>query len=353
MSEPFTGRFLVAIDTNVLLGVNRKTTFSLYILKLILSSNEDKVWIPGHVWYEYQKNCDSLWKSCKNNLEKQQTQINQSVDKIQLKNASGLVDEKQDEISIIINDLKDKIKKFYSNEKGKYTKSQNQDAINAVEIWLHDKIDRGLTIKETISIFEEGSIRYDNDIPPGFKDKTKSTNRFGDLLIWKELIKKARQDEVDIVYITLDRKDDWNNPESLNILFQEFHEETNKDIQILSLEEYKELYAPNKNSKTIVNSLELIDKQSEHANEIVKNFMIQLKTFELPQNNDFIEKISSINTNTQEMINKLTHPYEKFVDTLHDMYTAPSDIVNETLKKFNADIEQLKQILDKRKIPHI
>jgi hypothetical protein len=77
-----------------------------------------------------------------------------------------------------------------------------------------------LTAKEIEEIYKEGEKRYQKDIPPGYKDKKKDGSyfyreieyiqRFGDLLFWKEIIKKAKEGRHKyIVLITGDVKEDW------------------------------------------------------------------------------------------------------------------------------------------------
>ena len=41
-------------------------------------------------------------------------------------------------------------------------------------------------------IFEEGARRYGSETPPGYKDASKGEpDRYGDLVIWKEILRKA------------------------------------------------------------------------------------------------------------------------------------------------------------------
>lgn len=46
-------------------------------------------------------------------------------------------------------------------------------------------------------------------IPPGFKDNSKNINKYGDLIIWKELIKKAKFENKSFILIIDDLKEDW------------------------------------------------------------------------------------------------------------------------------------------------
>jgi hypothetical protein len=62
------------------------------------------------------------------------------------------------------------------------------------------------------AIRKEGEERYAKKIPPGFEDAKKGADtgdKFGDLIIWKQLIEKAAADKRPIIFVTDDGKSDW------------------------------------------------------------------------------------------------------------------------------------------------
>jgi hypothetical protein len=70
----------------------------------------------------------------------------------------------------------------------------------------------GPSYEETtlLSIRKEGERRYAAKIPPGWRDaKKEDARQFGDLIIWKQLVDKAKSDGVPIIFVSDDRKDDW------------------------------------------------------------------------------------------------------------------------------------------------
>ncbi|WP_204277464.1 PIN-like domain-containing protein, partial [Escherichia coli] len=59
---------------------------------------------------------------------------------------------------------------------------------------------------------KEGEDRYAKKIPPGYKDAKKDAGEFdkyGDLIIWKDMIGKAKADKRPILFISDDAKEDW------------------------------------------------------------------------------------------------------------------------------------------------
>lgn len=58
----------------------------------------------------------------------------------------------------------------------------------------------------------EGPGRFEHRMPPGFRDEDKPENRFGDLIIWFEILAKSASSTVDfpkVLFISRDEKSDW------------------------------------------------------------------------------------------------------------------------------------------------
>jgi hypothetical protein len=97
------------------------------------------------------------------------------------------------------------------------------------------------------AIRKEGEERYAKKIPPGYKDAKKDTgdlDKFGDLIIWKEMIAKAKADKRSIIFISDDAKEDWwwihrgrklgPRPE----LIEEFNAESGQDFHIYEFSQF-------------------------------------------------------------------------------------------------------------------
>jgi hypothetical protein len=67
------------------------------------------------------------------------------------------------------------------------------------------------TQEEIYNWCDEGEKRYKDTIPPGFKDaKSKDgVRKYSDLILWKEILKYAKTQKKDIVFVTDDVKADW------------------------------------------------------------------------------------------------------------------------------------------------
>lgn len=58
----------------------------------------------------------------------------------------------------------------------------------------------------------EGDVRVEHRLPPAFRDEDKKENRFGDLIIWFEILQYSKEHAADlpkVLFITNDEKSDW------------------------------------------------------------------------------------------------------------------------------------------------
>ena len=209
------------------------------------------------------------------------------------------------EINILRNRLregKEKLKKLISSN----TKA---DEISNI---LGKCIGSKFTEEELRKLYKEADDRYKDNIPPGFKDDTKSNkNKYGDFIIWKELITKSKTEQKDIIFVTNDIKCDWfvsyindskiPHPQ----LKREFRESTKKDIYIYTLDDFL--------GETKLRNLIAV---KEETIEEIKN-----------RRKDYINIVNKIQDNNLDLINKLN---KKFM-TLKGIEQL-GNIQNKTLK---------------------
>jgi hypothetical protein len=75
---------------------------------------------------------------------------------------------------------------------------------------LDGKIGEKYSEEKVAEIWTLGKDRYDKCIPPGFRDADKSEEeRYGDLILWFQLIDKSKSTQKPIILVTDDTKDDW------------------------------------------------------------------------------------------------------------------------------------------------
>jgi len=81
--------------------------------------------------------------------------------------------------------------------------------ISRITELFDEKVGDGFNSSELEEIYREGADRYEKQIPPGFKDSSKNSNQYGDLIIWKEILQLGAAKKLPVIFVTDDTKDDW------------------------------------------------------------------------------------------------------------------------------------------------
>ena len=199
---------LIVLDANILLDFYRLSKSTCDDLFEVLKTLEDRIWIPYQAAYEYHRNIVNVVKS----------QIKQNDDALQaLSSFKKFFDNKRsypflteslnkrtakltEELETFLQEQKDDLLKII------FEKSVKDDICDFFE----GKVGDGFSDEQLKAYYREAEDRYKSNIPPGFKDSEKNgDNKFGDYIIWREIISKASNDNKDILFITDDVKCDW------------------------------------------------------------------------------------------------------------------------------------------------
>jgi hypothetical protein len=132
-----------------------------------------------------------------------------------------------------------------------------------------------------MAIAAEGDIRYQNEVPPGYKDGKKDASgdpyrKFGDLIVWKQLIAEAKTTEKAVIFVTDDKKEDWWLEQSGRTigprteLREEFIAEVQKDFWMYTVDKFIEEAARTSNTTVSEKAIaEIIEVRHEVTAERV------------------------------------------------------------------------------------
>lgn len=292
---------VIVLDTNIILDLAR---YSLYTSKNILKIFDQcigSIWIPNQVYEEYTNNKRSVFGDLKkrySSFEKKLLKIiNESEDKIKenLNKSNKYFDFAKDSLS---RDLSNKIKEFrdiiksykdrVGNEYDEIT-SDSPKIIDDIENFVlklekREQVGEKIGFKEKLEIIKEGELRYRHEIPPGFMDcEKKGIEKFGDLFVWKEILKLPSKNEVkNIVFITNDIKGDWwSKDKSGNLL------EMRSELR----DEFNEI-----NKKTYINFMTMSEFQ-KYASELYDLYEFEVYV-DLNSNDElFIDRVDDVISN--------------------------------------------------------
>lgn len=301
--KPFNKDFLadsktlIVIDTNYLLSILRLSPDLAIKYINALINNKENIYIPYIVALEFNFNKSSVKYENKKNIE--------TIDEIK-DNIEKVLSESQIELSkILLTDQLDRIKKhndtylkkldseLHSIKETDRNKTDN-DTYNSLIDAISTKIGEKPTQLSIDNIEAEGKTRYENKIAPGYDDvKNKVGSRsfdgieyqrkYGDLLIWKDIILKAKElKKKRVIFVTDDgtsgKKDDLfykihgNKIGPTIEMMDELYKDSNADLYILRNEHFvSETVELNEQQKQEIRNLSIANKEIVYKTNLNDN----------------------------------------------------------------------------------
>lgn len=200
---------LITFDANVLLSLYRYSDSTRKELFSLLKKLETKIWLTHQVALEYNRNrCEVISEQEKAYISFQDQICQLEKDLSSKKQPPFLSDSLYKSLTSVFNKVKDEIQ-IKIKEYGDYlTDDPIYDELSEL---FKDKIGNPFTEDEYKGIISAGKLRYENKIPPGFDDeKTKGNDRkYGDLIIWNQVLHRAKEIKTPIIFVTNETKKDW------------------------------------------------------------------------------------------------------------------------------------------------
>lgn len=227
-------------DSNVLLDLYRLPESASRDLINVLKNEtfNKKVWVGFQVILEFLSNRHEAIGDQKNKFNTVRGLIDEAIaqyeevfenlsrelSKLKLKQRHSLIDPDKFITPDNISDGRNFLELFIeelSVLENKQSDVNDEDNIKDVVLGIFkEKIGEGFSKKELDEIYKLGEKRYQNNIPPGYKDKAKQgsykvedrefVRKYGDLILWKEILRKAKSEDIShVVLVTGDVKEDW------------------------------------------------------------------------------------------------------------------------------------------------
>ena len=244
---------LIVLDTNVLLELYRQpANISLDVISA-LKKIQNNIYVPRQVYDEYLKNYHKTCGDEKKKYKKVTEELSDSLKKLQNDIAKKVGEYRKHnytDISKLQNNLNEKIKDT-QNIITEFEKSHHAEIQLNIDFLQNDKvkefvdlllnqgnIGEKIPFSQKLLLLQEGQIRYDNLIPPGFRDSAKvGEAKYGDLFVWKDIIAIAKEKNTNIIFVCNDTKEDWweKNKDTPIDLRQELNEEFKETNPSLSI----------------------------------------------------------------------------------------------------------------------
>lgn len=254
---------VIVFDTSSLCSFYDMTDGTKKTMMEILTYLQTRIWLPAQVMYEYRKNREKvimnpIQEKYQNPSFLNTNYISEAKEFIKkLKNMpyyhpymEKRVVSKLDFLVASISNQMDEVKKTFKEERMK--RIREIESLKDSDI-IFDKIS-GLSIgnpfitADVMTIMKEGEFRYRNKFPPGYMDEAEKvgSQKYGDLIIWKEILKNAKEMGKPVIFVCDDVKTDWYTEhfkKELPIvprheLIKEFHDEVGQDIWFYTLNQF-------------------------------------------------------------------------------------------------------------------
>lgn len=223
---------LIVLDTNVLLNLYRLPTTARDELLQVLDSLKDRIWIPHQVALEFQRRRLTVIASERKSTEEALqaasdlvSELKRKVDTLQI-DKRGLGIESQpllDDLEKANAKLLDAIKAVHQSQLDISSSDEVREKLDAI---LLGKVGVGPKTQAELELLVlGGDDRYKEKIPPGFADIDKDKNpseanfihdhikyprKFGDLILWRQLLQHAKANSIKtVLLVTADKKEDW------------------------------------------------------------------------------------------------------------------------------------------------
>lgn len=260
----------VVVDANILLNLYRYSKKTQEEMFNSLDKLKDRLWIPYNTAVEFFSNRISTINERKSEYDSlvKALSLNKEIDKVN-RVRHAILSDKKEKLLETINECAVTIKNIIVDGKNEETIDyvKNDFILNHILELYDKKIGDKISEEKLIEYKKKIDKRYENKIPPGFKDIKKDTDKkYGDAINWLETISYAKNNNKDVLYITDDVKSDWFN-ENTNIpryeLLNEFYCETNNKIYIYTTESFLENF-----NKYLENNKKIDKVVSDEINEV-------------------------------------------------------------------------------------
>ncbi|MFS2112749.1 PIN-like domain-containing protein [Herbaspirillum frisingense] len=219
------------LDANILLNLYRFPLGTRRDLLEIFDNLGDRLWVPFHAALEYQFSRPGViaeqqrkFYEVKKALDAGLDTMTQRLGALQLTTRHSIID---------VNPIVDKISEaiaVFKNQLDELKKGSDfdldSDAVRSrLDGVLAGRVGNPLPKEVLGQIQKEGELRFKSLMPPGYLDAGKGgkgdlgpfmyeglyyERKYGDLIVWKQIIKHAQERKLKkIIFLTDDAKDDW------------------------------------------------------------------------------------------------------------------------------------------------
>jgi hypothetical protein len=208
---------IFSFDTNILLNVYRYSPESRERLFEIWRRLDDRIWLPHQIALEYlQERLDVIshqskpYKELQEMLDASSKSFADKIGEFSRRHSfSSYTD--TNKLLKILEDAHSQIKNALNASGASYP-----DLLESDKFWdditqiFDGKVGEPYSEEDLSKCFKKAKNRVEQKQPPGYKDSAKSEpERYGDVIIWFQLIDYVKSQKKPLIFVTDDEKEDW------------------------------------------------------------------------------------------------------------------------------------------------
>jgi len=205
-------------DTNVLLDLYRYSPETKQELFSILEKLKERIWIPHHVALEFHRNRLNTvagsfepYRKIKSVLDRAREDILNGLSQLSSKHPFIKIETLRQRIDTALTDVIKDLDESAQQHPNQIKRADDDDIRERLTKLFEGRTGDAFEDTHLRQIVKDGEARYANKVPPGYMDqKTKEAeDKFGDLIVWKEILAFAVKQSKPIIFVTGDAKVDW------------------------------------------------------------------------------------------------------------------------------------------------
>lgn len=269
---------IIVLDTNVLLDFYRYSPNSSENFFELLDEVTDQLWMPYQVGWEFLRSRAGVRVALTKDHTVRIDLLTKTLASLEQTAKRSRVTEQPEE-KRFLSSLKRYIREL---EKGREeirraSSSPRDDLLETIAQLFEGRTQTKPDQKWHDDHEKVGAVRYKQQVPPGYMDASKESNKYGDYFVWAQCLEKAKEEARPMVIVTGDVKSDWwqlSDKKPIgprHELLVEFNEETGQRLHIFGpLQFFRHLAGRRERSDSDAiteTETEIASVQSEHQHK--------------------------------------------------------------------------------------
>jgi len=204
---------LFVFDANILLNLYRYSDETRDDFFKILEKIKHRIWLPNQSASEFFENRLSVIYQQEKSYEEAEKSLKTLETEFKNSRQHPFITKKTlKKLSILSKEICEQL----NESKNSHNKRINEDdVLDRIEELFNSKVGNEYTKEQLEEIYQEGKVRFLDKIPPGYKDGDKkddssqNVRKYGDLVLWKQILDESKKLQKGVILVTDDRKEDW------------------------------------------------------------------------------------------------------------------------------------------------